>query len=69
MKMKKIIVQSRNVAFLAQMVERWPFKPMAVGSIPTEGVFFLFIFLPTIFHSLFSPKSCYIVVKAPCPRG
>ena len=27
-------------AFLAQMVERWPFKPMAVGSIPTEGVFF-----------------------------
>ena len=26
-------------AFLAQMVERWPFKPMAVGSIPTEGVF------------------------------
>ena len=21
------------------MVERWPFKPMAVGSIPTEGVF------------------------------
>ena len=22
------------------MVERWPFKPMAVGSIPTEGVFF-----------------------------
>ena len=20
------------------MVERWPFKPMAVGSIPTEGV-------------------------------
>ena len=26
-------------AFLAQMVERWPFKPMAVGSIPTEGVY------------------------------
>ena len=25
-------------AFLAQMVERWPFKPMVVGSIPTEGV-------------------------------
>ena len=24
-------------AFLAQMVERWPFKPMVVGSIPTEG--------------------------------
>ena len=21
------------------MVERWPFKPMAVGSTPTEGVF------------------------------
>ena len=29
-----------NRAFLAQMVERWPFKPMVVGSIPTEGVFF-----------------------------
>ena len=28
----------RNDAFLAQMVERWPFKPMVVGSIPTEGV-------------------------------
>ena len=27
-------------AFLAQMVERWPFKPMVVGSIPTEGVGF-----------------------------
>ena len=26
-------------AFLAQMVERWPFKPMVVGSIPTEGGF------------------------------
>ena len=31
-------------AFLAQMVERWPFKPMVVGSIPTEGVFFVFYF-------------------------
>ena len=28
-------------AFLAQMVERWPFKPMVVGSIPTEGAFLL----------------------------
>ena len=27
----------RNDAFLAQMVERWPFKPMVVGSIPTVG--------------------------------
>ena len=26
-------------AFLAQMVERWPFKPMVAGSIPAEGVF------------------------------
>ena len=25
-------------ALLAQTVERWPFKPMVVGSIPTEGV-------------------------------
>ena len=24
------------------MVERWPFKPMVVGSIPTEGAFFDF---------------------------
>ena len=24
-------------AFLAQMVERWPFKPMVAGSIPAEG--------------------------------
>ena len=24
------------------MVERWPFKPMVVGSIPTEGAFFVF---------------------------
>ena len=23
------------------MVERWPFKPMVVGSIPTEGAFFV----------------------------
>ncbi len=30
-------------AFLAQMVERWPFKPMVVGSIPTEGVFGYFL--------------------------
>ena len=25
-------------AHLAQTVERWPFKPMVVGSIPTVGV-------------------------------
>ena len=31
-------------AFLAQMVERWPFKPMAVGSIPTEGDLFILTF-------------------------
>ena len=31
-----------RAAFLAQMVERWPFKPMVVGSIPTEGAFFIF---------------------------
>ena len=31
-----------RAAFLAQMVERWPFKPMVVGSIPTEGAFFVF---------------------------
>ena len=27
-------------ALLAQTVERWPFKPMVVGSIPTEGALF-----------------------------
>ena len=27
----------RKLAHLAQTVERWPFKPMAVGSIPTVG--------------------------------
>ena len=30
-----------QVALLAQTVERWPFKPMVVGSIPTEGAFLL----------------------------
>ena len=29
-----------NDAFLAQMVERWPFKPMVAGSIPAEGASF-----------------------------
>ena len=28
----------RTSAHLAQTVERWPFKPMVVGSIPTVGV-------------------------------
>lgn len=30
------------LAHLAQKVERWPFKPMVVGSIPTVGVLFFF---------------------------
>ena len=30
-------------AHLAQTVERWPFKPMVVGSIPTVGGFSLFV--------------------------
>lgn len=29
----------KKIAHLAQKVERWPFKPMVVGSIPTVGVF------------------------------
>ena len=33
-----ILPHDEEGAFLAQMVERWPFKPMVVGSIPTEGV-------------------------------
>ena len=40
MYLKKSDLLKYRAAFLAQMVERWPFKPMAVGSIPTEGVFF-----------------------------
>ena len=46
------ILQRQEGAFLAQMVERWPFKPMAVGSIPTEGVLF---FLQKLFF--FSTKN------------
>ena len=32
-------------AHLAQKVERWPFKPMVVGSIPTVGVYIYFLFI------------------------
>ena len=32
------------IAHLAQTVERWPFKPMVVGSIPTVGVLYIFFF-------------------------
>ena len=32
-------------AHLAQKVERWPFKPMVVGSIPTVGAKLLRAFL------------------------
>lgn len=34
-----------KIAHLAQTVERLPFKPVVVGSIPTVGVTFLFAFL------------------------
>ena len=37
MYLKKSDLLKYRAAFLAQMVERWPFKPMVVGSIPTEG--------------------------------
>ena len=41
MYLKKSDLLKYRAAFLAQMVERWPFKPMVVGSIPTEGAFFV----------------------------
>ena len=67
------------IAFLAQTVERWPFKPMVVGSIPTEGVFFgstVTNFYEAVYTVCFSQACQYgRVVKAPdlksgglCPR-
>ena len=50
-------INLNNRAFLAQMVERWPFKPMAVGSIPTEGVFFYFL---KIKKYIKKQKNCHI---------
>ena len=44
------INQQKN-AYLAQTVERWPFKPMVVGSIPTVGGSFFYIFLWVYFCS------------------
>ena len=42
-----LIAHHMTSAHLAQKVERWPFKPMVVGSIPTVGVihtkFFLYV--------------------------
>ncbi len=37
----------RNIhrAFVAQTVERQPFKLLAVGSIPTEGVLLFYVFV------------------------
>ena len=39
------------------MVERWPFKPMAVGSIPTEGAFFVTLIsnLTVSYHHIHKP--------------
>ena len=39
------------------MVERWPFKPMVVGSIPTEGAF-LFSILPN--YTVHSKPQSYL---------
>ena len=33
------------MAHLAQKVERWPFKPMVGGSIPTVGVILFYFIL------------------------
>ena len=45
----QILPHHMTSAHLAQKVERWPFKPMVVGSIPTVGVihtkFFFYVWL------------------------
>ena len=43
---KTTIIIYYDGAHLAQKVERWPFKPMVVGSIPTVGAGQKNIFLP-----------------------
>ena len=48
-------------AFLAQMVERWPFKPMVVGSIPTEGV-------PLLVGVVGNISACHADARGSIPR-
>ena len=59
-----------RAAFLAQMVERWPFKPMVVGSIPTEGAFFVFglALFVCIKYPIFSFTICTTVVRTRLPN-
>ena len=44
-----------NSAHLAQKVERWPFKPMVVGSIPTVGGDCL-LFFPRVYACVCAHK-------------
>ena len=46
-------------AHLAQKVERWPFKPMVVGSIPTVGAKLLRAFLAEGSKALRSGRSIF----------
>ena len=48
-------------AFLAQMVERWPFKPMVVGSIPTEGA-------PLLVGVVGNISACHADARGSIPR-
>ena len=50
-------------AFLAQMVERWPFKPMVVGSIPTEGVQY-----PLLVGVVGNISACHADARGSIPR-
>ena len=49
------------MAHLAQKVERWPFKPMVVGSIPTVGAHRI---VNNFFYSIrFTHAACIITKK------
>ena len=48
---KKTIQLKTATADLAQLVERRPFKPVAVGSSPTVGILIYGIFLLKLFYS------------------
>ena len=51
------------------MVERWPFKPMAVGSIPTEGVFFIYFYHKNRIKIKFFNSNRYLIVAQLVERG
>jgi hypothetical protein len=45
------------------MVERWPFKPMVVGSIPTEGVQY-----PLLVGVVGNISACHADARGSIPR-